>query len=319
MKPTDLPLPPSISKQAQEFIANAPPQMALPLDEDAIKAARQYNQDTYLDDALAYAKSLGGNWKDVSIAGHPVLEVTPKDYSSDKSGKAMLYFYGGGHIVGSPEEDLPIMVPLANQLGSKIYAHRYPLAPESPFPAAVNAATEVYGWLSKKYGSHNLVVTGESAGANLALGTLLKARDEQLGMPAALALLSPWADIAGNGDSHNVDIDPTLSMDSIGNTAARAYVNDDSSLLANPYCSPIHGEYDSSFPATLITTGTRDFLLSDCARLSTRMRLSGVDVSLHLWEGLWHVFEFYPQIPEAGQSLREIANFLDGHLSTKSD
>lgn len=310
-----LPLPPTISKEAQDFIKNAPPKQALPFHLDAIKAARRFNEETWLPEVIDYAKSLGVSWAEITISGEPVLEVTPENYDSKNDGKALLYFYGGGHIAGSPEEDLTITGPLANQLGIKILAHRYPLSPENPFPAAVNSAGKVYSHLVSTLGSANLLVAGESAGGNLALATLLTARAQGQEMPAATALLSPWADVGGNSDSHAVDIDPTLSMDSIGNTAARAYLNDDEAHLTDPIASPIYADYDSSFPPTLITTGTRDFLLGDSARLSTKMRLSGVNVKLNVWEGLWHVFEFYPQIPEAQQSLQEIGDFLSNHLN----
>ena len=93
---------------------------------------------------------------------------------------------------------------------------------------------------------------------------------------------------------------------------AKAYAGQIS--LTNPKVSPLYADYDESFPPTLITTATRDYLLGDAARLSTKFRQAGIDVSLHLWEGLWHVFEFYPDIPEAAQSLNEIATFLQKHL-----
>ena len=315
MVSTNLPLPPTISKEAQAFIEQAPEKQQLPFHPDAIAAARQFNQDNWLPEAIAYAKSIRETWTEIYVEGQPVLEVTPPFYNNKNDGKALLYFYGGGHIAGSPEEDLTITGPLAKQLGIKVFAHRYPLSPENPFPAAVDTANKVYTHLISSLGPKNLLVAGESAGGNLALATLLKAREQNLPMPAAAALLSPWVDVGGNSDSHAVDIDPTLSMDSIGNTAARAYLSDDDSKLKDPLASPIYADYDSTFPSTLITTGTRDFLLGDSARLSTKMRLSGVDVQLNVWEGLWHVFEFYPQVPEARQSLQEIGTFLAKHLN----
>ena len=315
MAPNNLPLPPTISDEAKAFIENAPPKQPLPFHPDAIAAARQFNVDTWLPEVMKFTNTIGITWQEIEINGEPVLEVTPPNYDESNDDKALLYFYGGGHIAGSPEEDLTITGPLAVQLGIKVLAHRYPLSPENPYPAAVNAANLVYSNLISRFGSSNLLVAGESAGGNLALATLLTARDQGLPMPAATALLSPWVDISGKSDSHAVDIDPTLSMDSIGNTAARAYLSDKEELLTDPIASPIYADYDSSFPPTLITTGTRDFLLGDCARISTKMRAAGVDVSLNLWEGLWHVFEFYPQLPEAQQSLKEIGDFLGKHLN----
>ena len=317
MTAKSLPAPKTISRAARDFINNAEPLTHLSNDLAQIKAARQYNEENGLPKALKFAQNQGVSWFEETIAGEPVLRIKPKKPGPDATSKAILYFYGGGHIVGSPEEDLPIIAPVANHLGIEVLAHRYPLAPEAPFPAAVNASAEVYQHMTATYGEGHWAIMGESAGGNLALAALLNARDQGWPLPAAAVLLSPWVDLSGQNDSLNYGFDPTLSLESMGDSAAMAYMNNDPAKATNPLVSPIHGNYDGQFPPTLITTGTRDFLLSDCARISTRLRQSGVDVSLHLWEGLWHVFEFYPDLPEAEKSLEEVANFLKQHLQAE--
>jgi acetyl esterase/lipase len=311
MRDKFLPVPATISREAQDFIKNTTAMDALS-DLASIRKSRLYMRENWQPTAENFAKDLGASWQDIEMAGETVLEVTPAGYCNSKDNKALLYFYGGGYITGSPEEDLPIIAPLATHLGVRVYALRYPLSPEQPFPAALKAASRCYKAMLSLYDPANLLMSGESAGGNLALVTLLDAKTKGLAMPAALALLSPWSDMAALSDSIAVDLDPTISFDSMGKAATDSYVNGND--LFNPLISPLYGDYDADFPPTLITTGTRDFLLGDCARLSTKLRQSGVDVSLHLWEGLWHVFEFYPQLPEAKKSLKEIADFLNSAL-----
>ena len=126
-------------------------------------------------------------------------------------------------------------------------------------------------------------------------------------------MLSPWVDATNAGDSlvFNDGRDPSLT---------NAYVDNASDLFAGnenpmrPELSSLFAEYDPGFPPTLITTGTRDLLLSHCVNIARVLRDAGVDAELRVWEEMWHVFEFYPQIPEAAASLTEIATFLESKL-----
>ena len=132
-------------------------------------------------------------------------------------------------------------------------------------------------------------------------------------MPRACALLSPWVDATNAGDSlvFNDGRDPTLT---------RAYVDNASGLFAggidplDPDLSSLYADYDATFPPTLITTGTRDLRLSHCVNIAGVLRDAGADAELRVWEEMWHVFEFYPQIPEGRASLREIGEFLESRL-----
>ena len=126
--------------------------------------------------------------------------------------------------------------------------------------------------------------------------------------------MSPWSDLTKTGDSEYVlaGLDPTLDYDLFIADPARAYAAGRD--LKDPLISPVYADYGPGFPPSLITTGTRDLFMSDCARLSTALRQAGIDAHLHLWEGLWHVFEWYPDLPEAARSLDEVAAFLQRHL-----
>ncbi|NBU13431.1 MAG: alpha/beta hydrolase [Alphaproteobacteria bacterium] len=236
------------------------------------------------------------------IGGVPCLEVSPPDRRVDWP---VLYGFGGGMVEGSPIEDLPIIAPLSALSGARFIAPDYSLAPEHPWPAGLDDCFVVYRELAENH----FAIVGESAGANLTLALMLKAKAEGLRLPGAAALLSPWCDLSNAGDSliFNEGRDPTLAKKN-SYLAASYYAG--VNRIDQPLISPIHGAFDPGFPPFLITTGTRDLLLSQSVRLSQRLRDSGAQVDLHVWEGLWHVFEWYEALPEARQSIARIADHL---------
>ena len=244
--------------------------------------------------------------KNITLNGVSCLEVKPPKIKVPWS---IIYGFGGGFVQGSPNEDLTIAAPLSAKIGTKVIIPDYRLAPENPWPAAVDDSFKVYQAICKKpFG-----IVGESAGGNLALALMLRAKKAGLPLPSAAALLSPFCDLDVSSDSQtfNNGRDPSLTIQNI-KTAIKLYAGDND--ISNPDISPINGTYDSSFPPCLITTGTRDLLLSLSVRLARVLRDSGVDVDLQVWEGLWHVFEWHDKIPEADQSISNIAKFLQRHL-----
>lgn len=246
------------------------------------------------------------------IGGVPCLEIVPEGCDPDH---VVLYFYGGGYVTGSAFEDLIVSAALAAYANARFILPEYRLAPEHPWPAATDDGFAVFESLSAGLDGRTLAVAGESAGGNLALAVMLRARAAGLAMPHAAALLSPWCDLSNRGDSvrGNDGRDPTLTERFL-HAYTKLYAGD--YALETPDISPLYGDFDPSFPPTLITTGSRDLLMSQCARLAQVLRTAGVDTDLRIWDGLWHVFEFYDEIPEADQSLREIAGFLTRQFET---
>ncbi|MCP3935118.1 MAG: alpha/beta hydrolase [Actinomycetia bacterium] len=224
----------------------------------------------------------------------------------------LIYLFGGAFMVGDPISDLPIIGALAQWTAMTVVAPRYRLAPEHPAPAALDDTLAVYEALADQT-SGTLVLAGESAGGNLALLTAQKARDAALRRPSAMALLSPAVDLRPGRDlfEPNVDRDPTLDASRMDEVLV-AYVGD--SDPADPSLSPILGEMKGLAP-TIITTGTRDLFLSPCVRLATKMRRAGVEVDCRVWDGMWHVFEFYDDYPEQDESLAEIADHINVYTS----
>jgi len=248
--------------------------------------------------------------EDIEIDGIPCKQVTAPEWSAE-NGICIQYAFGGGAVGGSPYEDLIITIPLARYTRSRILMVDYRLAPEDPYPAAQQDMVRVYASLLDHYGADRLVVSGESAGGNLALALLQHIRDQKMAMPCCAALLSPWCDLTGQGDSHlfNDNRDPTLNNEWV-DIAAALYAN--GTPLDDPAISPLFAEMHD-LPVTIITTGSCDLLLSECLRLARKMRAAGVTCDLRVWEGMWHVFEFYNDLPESEQSILEIAEFIRVH------
>jgi acetyl esterase/lipase len=297
-----------ISDEARAWLDANPPSDRILIDHDNAEKVRAAIRWGWGPSMKAARAEFEPNEHEIEVGGVPCLEV-----SGPASVGTVLYFFGGGHTVGSPEEDIVITAPLAIDAGARVVAVRYPLAPEHPYPAAVDTAEAVYRALLDELGDVPLVVAGESAGGNLALALTQRARAAGLRLPTALALLSPWSDLAFGGDSHRTDRDPTLQMGT-GELVVMADMYRGAAAVDDPLVSPIHADF-TGFPPTLITTGTRDLLLSDCVRVHAGMETDGVDVTLRVWEGMWHVFEFYRELPEARASMAEVCAFVRSALS----
>ncbi len=249
-----------------------------------------------------------GDIEDTRVADIACKQVTPEGWSED--GIVALYAYGGGYVSGSPFEDLVVALPLATHSGARIVMVDYRLSPEHPYPLPQQDMYRVYSALLENHGAERLALCGESAGGNQVLGLLLRLRDEGRDMPFCAAVLSPWCDLTNRGDSHvfNDGRDPSLNGRWV-DLAAGLHAN--GHPLDDPGISPLYGNL-AGLPPVMITTGSRDLLLSQCLRLAQRLRAAGTVCDLRVWEGLWHVFEFYP-IPEAETSIREIAAFVLAH------
>lgn len=241
------------------------------------------------------------------IGGIPCLELVPPGPTASWS---ILFGFGGGFVQGGPVEDLPIAAPLCAATGARVIIPDYRLAPEHPWPAAVDDGFAVYREMARR----SFAIVGESAGGNLALVLMLRARAAGLPLPLAAALLSPWCDLSNSGDSiiFNDGRDPSLSAQRSWQ-AVRHYAGQNP--LDDPSISPVNGAFDAGFPPFVITTGTRDLHLSQAVLLSQVLKDSGVSVDLQVWEGLWHVFEWYDHLPEAGQSIRRIAAHLQSNMN----
>ncbi|MEM7226308.1 MAG: alpha/beta hydrolase [Pseudomonadota bacterium] len=298
--------PAAISAKAEALLSSGKLPSVPSMAETPIAEIRRASHEACRLASKRAVKSNGVVCADREIAGVSCMTVTPP---SGRDGRQLLYLFGGGFVQGSPFEDLPIVAVLAAKTGATVIAPRYRLAPEHPFPAGLDDIAAVgRALLSANPG---ILLAGESAGGNLALALVHRLRREGHGVPRALAVLSPVTDLDHKDDSQIADRDPSLpAMRPVEIHAA--YIGEGDAR--QPEISPIYGSFDPSFPPTLVTSGTRDLLLSGCVRLARVMREAGAPVDLRVWEGMWHVFEWYANIPEAEASLAEIAAFLERHF-----
>ena len=240
---------------------------------------------------------------DTTIAGVSCMTASP---SGQQTNGNLLYLFGGGFISGSPETDLPIIAPLASQTGLHVIAPRYALAPEHPYPTAIEQVFAVYAQLLQR--GHLTGVCGESAGGGLALSLTLKAMVARLALPEKLVLMSPWLDLTEEGINAGAGIDdPTLTERDLKN-AASAYLQGADSLanLASPGLAAI----PSSIPPVYLSTGGRDMLRPGVLDWHSRLTAEGHECRLMDMPGMWHVFEAYDEFPEALVSLGKAADFL---------
>ncbi len=244
--------------------------------------------------------------EDVRVAGIDCERITAT--KSGVGGGTLMYLFGGGFISGCPYSDLPIIGALAEQCSVEVIAPKYRLAPEYPAPAALHDCLAVWHRITESV-TGALYLAGESAGGNLAVAVAQHAVDCRWRIPQAMALLSPAVDLRTDPVllAPTAWSDPTIQPARLAEVAA-VYVDDQS--ITDPSISPLFGEF-RGLPPAIITTGTRDMLLAMCLRLHRQMKRAGVEVECNVWDGLWHVFEYYDQYPEAAESLSEIAAFLN--------
>lgn len=230
---------------------------------------------------------------------------------SAPTGTAVMYLHGGGYVLGSPGTHAGLVSHLARAAGCECFVVDYRLAPEHPAPAALDDAVEAWAALTRSHPA--VALAGDSAGGGLALATAIAARDRGLPAPRALALISPWVDLTLSGLSMTTHAtrDPMLSRAWLA-YAARQYAG---SELADARVSPLFAEL-GGLPQTRIDTGSEEVLLSDAARLETRLREAGVPVQKQVWDGLWHDFQLHAGLlPEADRCILGLGAFLGEALA----
>ena len=252
--------------------------------------------------------------ENIEIDGVPVLVTTPKGYNKENDHKCIFYIHGGGYTVFDPTTLLVLSGPISLQAGIRTYSIDYRLAPEYPFPAAVDDCMRVYRELVKRFKSESIAFLGDSAGGALSLVIALKVSQQNLPLPAVLVLSSPAADMNDVGDTSHIleGWDCVLSMDRCGFKMLEAYAGKND--IKNPDISPIYAQYPTKFPPVFIITGTRDILLSNCARLQRVLRNAGIEVRMDVWEGMWHDFIAVPFIPEAQEAAKEMGDYIRARL-----
>jgi acetyl esterase/lipase len=245
--------------------------------------------------------------------GEPKGEwIEPIDGAVDD--RVLLYFHGGAYALCSPETHRPITIGLAIASDIRVFVLDYRLAPEHPFPSAIEDALEAYRWLiASGVPADRLMLGGDSAGGGLALAALLSLKNAGETLPAGAVLFSPWTDLAATGASVVTNSRSDVLFDGTGvPKGARIYLGRASAK--NPLASPLYGDL-TGFPPLYIQASQSEVLLDDSVRLADKARAAGVTVEFAAWPGLPHVWQiFTPFMPEAKRAIDEAAGFIRRRL-----
>lgn len=231
-----------------------------------------------------------------------------------RADRILLYVHGGAFCLGSARSHRGLVARICREGGARALSVDYRRAPEHPFPAPLDDVVSVYRSLLREGADpRRMVVAGDSAGANLALLAMIAARDAGEPLPAALVLLSPSTDLTGESPSlvRRARLDPYLNAELLV-PLRRAYIPDSRTQSAR--ASPLFADL-RALPPILIQVGTHEILYDDSIRFAQRAREAGVDVTLEIGEGLWHVWQVTaPLVPEARQAIRRIGSFMRSTL-----
>ncbi len=243
----------------------------------------------------------------VDAGGVPAEWATAETASP---GCVLLYLHGGGYNIGSVRTHRMLTGGISRAAGLPVLSVDYRLAPENPFPAAVEDAVLAYRFiLNSGVAPAKIAIAGDSAGGGLTAAALVALREGGDPLPGAAVCLSPWLDLTQSGDSMTARaaLDPMVNKQALDRMAA-GYLGDQDART--PTASPLFADL-SGLPPILIHVGSAETLLDDSVRFAERVRKAGGDVELEVWDDMIHVFHaFAPLLPEATQGIEKIADFL---------
>lgn len=253
--------------------------------------------------------------------GYSMLKIKMKKFDMEfltppevNSGYAVLQLHGGGYI-GKMRNVYRSFAKYYSDMrgGIKVLTIDYRVAPEDPYPAALEDAVTAYKWLmGLGYKGSDIIVAGDSAGGGLALALAMYLKDNSINLPAAMVLMSPWTDLTASGSSYetNYELDPLF-----GNTRESMIYNGEyigSNEPDNPYISPLFGDFNGLMPM-LFQAGSVEMLLSDSVDAAKKAEEAGCSVKLNVYEGMFHVFQMaLDLLPESKQAWQEVKEFIEG-------
>ena len=313
-----IPVPPTASPQLQAAIA-APYRMPA-WDADPKSAAEWKTLIERLAAPAAAAQravreKLGVTMTSTTIGGVNVFILTPKEIPPANRNRLLVNVHGGGYVYNPGEAGTGEATLMAAYGGFRVIAIDYRMPPDFPYPAAMDDAIAVWKVVSQVENPRNMAIFGTSTGGGMTLAMILRAKQEGLPLPAAIAPGTPWADLTETGDTYKTNewLDNVLvSYNGYLRHAAELYANGHD--LKDPQLSPIYGDF-SGFPPAILTSGTRDLFLSLTVLTHRKLRRAGVDAELQVYEGMSHAqYNFDATAPETKEVFTEIAKFFDKHL-----
>jgi phosphinothricin tripeptide acetyl hydrolase len=249
----------------------------------------------------------------LGVPGQLVLAPSVSDLAT------IVYLHGGGYVMGSLNTHRTLAYNLAKASGFQVLQVDYRLAPEHPFPAALQDSITTIKWLRQNgLPAKQIGIAGDSAGGGLALATCLALRDAGEELPAAVVCISPWTDLAGQGESMQgkASVDPFISSSEVEYFRNLYIKNEDPRL---PLASPLYADL-AGLPPLLFQVGSDEILLDDSTRLAAKAKQAGVEVELKVWKKMIHVWHlFAPILSEGQEAIAEAASFLEKHLKNNND
>lgn len=238
----------------------------------------------------------------------PSAPVQPAD------APVIFYTMGGGYVSGSCSDHRARIAKVAAATGMRLLSYEYRLAPEHPYPAAIEDSLAAYGWLLEQGVSpRKVVIMGESAGGGLCLALLQALRDQGMPLPAAAMALSPWTDLKLTGASYRTKVRACMSPIGMSQVCSGYYAGTSDPTL--PWISPLYGDL-SGLPPTLIYTGDDETMRDDTIAYGEKACAAGAPVTWKIWPGMGHCFPlFAPLFPEATQAMEEITHFIQAHVA----
>jgi len=317
MKMSDKTLP---SNAAKLHIQSLLPLGALP---NTPEPSDQSAWDEYNDFIKLYVSEVndqvvedrGVSINNVSLGGIPTLEITPPVIDSDS--KCILYLHGGAYCLYSAASTLTVSAPISAESKLRVFSIDYTLAPKKRWRGIYKEIEQsIRALIDRGYTAENICILGDSAGGALAAGAAKIMRDNELGNPAGLVLLSPWSDIASIGLSYEAMAKVEVSYSYEGQLKNCALAYAERTEFREPLVSPVYADFDETFPPTLIQGGTREIFLSNFVRLYQAIEQSGGQATLDLYEGMTHVFwGAAPDLPESNIARAKAVKFIRKELN----
>jgi epsilon-lactone hydrolase len=263
----------------------------------------------------AISKTFQGKIEPSIMAGVKIHTITPDKIPTENRNRVIIHLHGGGYVFSGGGAGIAEGIFLADYSKIKVISVDFRLAPEDPFPAALDDTVTIMKEVMRQYKSVNIGIGGSSCGGGLAIATALKLKALKLPLPGAIFSGTPWVDLTLASDSlrTNEYIDSLLpTPDGFLAAAAQAYGGTED--LKNPLISPVYGDL-KGLPPTILISGTRDIFLSDTARIHRKLRQAGVQAQLHVFEAMPHsVYVGLYQAPESVEIWQEVSRFFHQHL-----
>jgi epsilon-lactone hydrolase len=247
----------------------------------------------------------------IDAGGVPAARIVTRASRPDRH---VLYLHGGGYLFGSPPIYRDMTWRIANGTRARVVCLDYRLAPEHPFPAALDDTVAAYCWLlAQGADPRHIALMGDSAGGGLVFAALMRLRDKGMRLPAAATAVSPWTDLALTGSSFraNAGIDPLIPVDHAQRAVGLYLAGVDP---RDPYASPLYGNA-AGLPPALILVGGDEVLRDDAVRMAERMQAAGCDVTLEVWPRMFHAWQMLVRVmPEAKAAVARTCAFVDERL-----